>query len=133
MAMLTTMAAMTMVFRALLNGCGGSTCARCGPGPKSSDVSADSLTSLTLLTVEILAYCAHQHKLLKRPSKLDGCGESVFHRAGGELPLHSLEHHANSDYRQKRAGRNRAIAVLPVPWRRGFNRAPGVRSLERAV
>src|SRR6202021_1352187 len=106
MAMLTTMAAMTMVLRAALNGCGGSTCARCGPGPKSSDVSADSLTSLTLLTVEILAYCAHRHKLLKRPSKLDGYGDSVCQGAPGELPLHSLEHHANSDYRQKRASRD---------------------------
>src|ERR1700733_11251795 len=95
-AMLTTTKAMTIVLSALRNGCGGSTCARCGPGPKSSDVSADSLTSLTLLTVEILAYCAHRHKLLKRPSKLDGYGESVCQGAPGELLLPSLEHHANS-------------------------------------
>ena len=48
-AILTTIAAMTRVLSALLNGCGGSTCARCGPGPETSDRSADSVTSLTVL------------------------------------------------------------------------------------
>ena len=95
---------------------------------KSSDVSADSLTSLTLLTVEILAYCVRRHKLLKRPSKLDGRGECVPGR-GRQSSSTLLEHHENSDYRQKRAGRDRAIALLPVPWRRGFNRAHGMRPL----
>ena len=67
--MLTTIAAITRVFNALLNGCGGSTCAMWGPGPEISDISPiRSLRSRW----RILAHRAHQHKLLKRPSSLDG-------------------------------------------------------------
>ena len=71
---------------------------------------------------EILAYCVHPHKLLKRPSKLDGCGESVCQGAVRQTCSTLIEHHAHSDYRQKRAGRDRALALLPVPRRRGLNR-----------
>jgi hypothetical protein len=50
--MLTAMAAIIRVFKALLNGCGGSTCAMLGPGPEICGRSVDSLTSLTSLMVE---------------------------------------------------------------------------------
>jgi hypothetical protein len=40
-----------MVLKALLNGWGGSTWARFGPGPEKPETSVDSLTSLTVKKV----------------------------------------------------------------------------------